>query len=142
MNGAKLTKVKVPAGTATITLRFTVSEAGSATIVISRRLPGRRRGATVRQADEETEQGEALHPPRAPQDRPGGDHRGREQRETAHQDAVARQLRRRADRCRRGGQPGGPGHAHADGHEATIRKVTRLAFARLPAASTAPTVAR
>src|SRR6478752_6030745 len=45
VNGVKLTKVKVPAGTATVTLRFTVSEAGSATIVISRRLPGRRRGA-------------------------------------------------------------------------------------------------
>jgi virginiamycin B lyase len=35
----------VPAGTTTVTLRFTVSEAGTATIVISKRLKGRRSGA-------------------------------------------------------------------------------------------------
>ena len=39
-----LTKTKVRAGTTSVTLRFTVSEAGTATIVISKRLKGRRRG--------------------------------------------------------------------------------------------------
>jgi streptogramin lyase len=39
-----LSKTKLPVGTRTVTLRFTLSEAGSAQLVVSRRLPGRRRG--------------------------------------------------------------------------------------------------
>jgi len=44
ITGATLTKARVPAGTAAVTLRFTVNEAGTATIVISKRLKGRRSG--------------------------------------------------------------------------------------------------
>jgi streptogramin lyase len=42
ITGVALTKTKVRAGTTTVTLRFTVNEAGTATIVISKRLKGRR----------------------------------------------------------------------------------------------------
>jgi streptogramin lyase len=44
LTGAKLAKTRVPVGTASITLRFTVNEAGTATIAISKRLKGRRSG--------------------------------------------------------------------------------------------------
>jgi hypothetical protein len=39
-----LSKTKVPFGTKTVTLRFTVNEGGTAKLVFSRRLPGKRRG--------------------------------------------------------------------------------------------------
>jgi streptogramin lyase len=39
-----LSKTKVPLGTKSISLRFTLSEPGTATVVLSRRAPGKRRG--------------------------------------------------------------------------------------------------
>jgi streptogramin lyase len=44
ITGAALSKTKVRAGTTSVTLRFTVNEAGTATVVISKRLKGRRSG--------------------------------------------------------------------------------------------------
>jgi streptogramin lyase len=44
VTGVRLSKTKVPVGTKSVTLTFTASEAGSATVVLSRLLKGRRRG--------------------------------------------------------------------------------------------------
>jgi hypothetical protein len=45
VTGLKLSKTKIRRGTKTITLRFTSTEAGTAQVILNRRLPGRRRGA-------------------------------------------------------------------------------------------------
>jgi streptogramin lyase len=44
VSAARLSRAKVRARTGAVTLRFTSNEAGSATVVLSRRLPGRRKG--------------------------------------------------------------------------------------------------
>jgi streptogramin lyase len=44
VSAVSLSKTKVPFGTKTVTLRFTVNEGGTAKLVFSRRLPGKRRG--------------------------------------------------------------------------------------------------
>jgi streptogramin lyase len=44
VSAVRLSKAKVPAGTRSISLRFTLSEPGTATVVLSRRAPGKRRG--------------------------------------------------------------------------------------------------
>jgi virginiamycin B lyase len=44
VSAVKLSRKKVPAGTKSVSLRFTLSEPGTATIVLSRRAAGRRRG--------------------------------------------------------------------------------------------------
>jgi hypothetical protein len=45
VTAAALSKTRLPFGTKTVTLRFTLSEGGSAQLILSRHLPGRRRGA-------------------------------------------------------------------------------------------------
>jgi streptogramin lyase len=44
ISSALLSKSNVPAGTTAVTFRFATNEAGTANVVLSRRLPGRRRG--------------------------------------------------------------------------------------------------